>query len=158
MTWKVRVTLSVFTAGLGMFFGSLGGFLGPKLPIWTWFGLTVVLALLLLPWGNVVFSQEEMLTDMKDLNEALDELMTIQPKLKELHKELDACGGLSQEELLHMAARLDEVKEVSRKSQLSLREALFGYFRRTQATQLIAISIAGLGGAIMAYQLALIIN
>ncbi len=155
MSWKTRVVLSVLTAGLALFLGGIGGFMGPKMPIWTWFGLTTTMALLLLPWNTVVFSQEEMLQEMNDLRSAIDELVELQPKLQELHEELDACGPLKQEELLQVAARFEELKTMPKATQLSLREMLFGNYRRALVVQLIAIAIAGLGGSLMAYQLAL---
>lgn len=156
MGWQNRVLLSVITAGLGIFLAALGGFLGPKAHVMVWFALTAVLAALLLPWDAVVFSQEDMLQEMKDLDAAIEELAELRPKLQELHAELDACAGLNQEELLAMAARFEEVRSVSDKSQLSLREVLFGNYRRALVVQLIAIAIAGLGGALMAYKMALL--
>lgn len=158
MTWKVRLTLSLFTAVAAVAFGALGGFLGPKLPGWIWFGFTVVLAVMLLPWDAPVFSQEEMLQEMGSLDKAIDELVALQPKLREMHAELDAAGGLKQEELDQWSANFTELKTLSPTSQQAFRETMFAAYRRALVVQVIALAVAGIGGALMAHMFARLLS
>lgn len=158
MTWKVRLTLSIFTAIGAVAFGALGGFLGPKFPGWIWFSFTVVLAIALLPWDAPVFSQEEMLQEMKALDKAIDELVEVQEDLKEMYAELDAQGGLKQAELDQWAYKFTELKTLSSSGQQTLRETMFAAYRRALVVQVIALVVAGIGGALLAHTFARLLS
>lgn len=151
MTWKIRLFLSLITVLLAVLLGGVGGFLGPKLSLWTWLLVLFVAAVLVLPWGSVTFSQEDVLTEIRAFDQAIEELSQRRPQLQELAQELDAERGLNQQQFKELLDRYLEVQRLSEPSQQAMREALFGLYRRTLAVQIVMILMAGIGGALLAF-------
>ena len=154
MSWKIRIILSIVTLIVAVFFGAIGGFLGPRLPLHYWGGGILILAALFLPWKVLVWSQEELLKEMKGLEKAVLELSKKQPELTELIEEMEGRGSLKDDEVHTFSDRFLSVRNLSSEAEESLRESLFGGYRRARVVQLIALFIAGIGGSLIAYHLA----
>jgi cell division protein FtsB len=154
MTLKLRIIISLGILLISLFFGAIGGLLGPKLPIWIWMILVAVLAMLLLPWKNFVWSQEALLQDILAYEKALDELQQTRSQLRELAETLDQSGGLKDAKIQELGEQFTQLQQVSTPAQKVLRESLFGLYRRILAMQIVALVIAAFGSSLMAYYFA----
>lgn len=134
-----------------MSLGFVGGFLGPKLSWWWWISIIFIGATIFLPWKAIVFSQEDLLSDMRSLDQAIQEFSERRARLQELTQELDACGGLKQQQLDQIAARFEEIYTISPASLKALREILFSRYRRAILIPVFMLSVAALGGALLAF-------
>ncbi len=154
MTWSLRFILSFITLIIALFFGAFGGFFSNLLQRLTRFPLValpliLIAAFLLLPWKELIFSQEELEKNIDDLIESLEETQKMIPQLQELRKEIEEKGGLPQKELDEMIARFQDIRTPSEKATKTLREMLFGEHRRMIVVLVIILFIAGAGGSLL---------
>ncbi|HAA56294.1 MAG TPA: hypothetical protein DCE42_16135 [Myxococcales bacterium] len=149
MDWKLRILLGfVILVGAAML-GAAGGFFGRFLPLWGWAIVIPVFSALLLPWKDLVWSQEEIIKDLKQLDEALEHTKTLHEQIKEMRHELEDAGGLSQQELDKVVERYVELRMLPQEHHKTLRELLFGAYRRTLALYILVVVFVGLGGAML---------
>ena len=150
MNWKIRVTLSIITLLFAVALGAIGGFLGPRLALHYWGFFILILSALFLPWKVLVWSQEDLIKEMKAAEKAIAELIDKQPDLIALIKEMEERGSLKDEEVHEFAERFSTLRTLSDSSGEALRESLFGGYRRARVVQLIGLFIAGMGGSLIA--------
>ena len=149
MNWGFRFLLSIATLIIALLFGAFGGFFGGFLRGLLWIPIIWMITFLLLPWKELLFSQEELEKDIKTLNDALQETQEMLPKLEALRLEIEEKEALNQEELDDAITRFQELRTPSVGATRALREMLFGEHRRMVVVLVIILFLAGVGGSLL---------
>lgn len=154
MQLQIRLVLTFFTL-VGVFMvGAIGAWAGPMLGWWWLLPVVLCAFFFVLPWSPVVWSQEDLLVDMKAFLSATDELAAKRQKVEEMAEELEAAGGLSLEQVQQLGADFEEARTPSLEALKTLRELLFQAHRRMLVVQVLMLLLIALGGSLLTHVLA----